>query len=105
MDWTNKLPQEPGDYLWVNMFGCDCCVSESGIAFIYNVIEYGTQNKKAPLYRNDTGDLMGISWEGQPPKSTVEKHGVTTYFVESWAKITLPKSNDNSKGIKEGMNE
>lgn len=103
MEWSNKLPQEPGDYLWVNMFMCDCCVSESGIAFVYYVDEYGTENKKAPLYKNDAGQLMGISWEGQPPKSNIEKDGVITYFVESWMKINLPPSNYSIE-IKEGMN-
>jgi len=34
--WKDK-PDSPGDWLWVSMWSCDCCVAKSGIAFVQNV--------------------------------------------------------------------
>ena len=34
--WLQNTPIEPGDYLWVYMWGCNCCVAKCGIVTLCN---------------------------------------------------------------------
>jgi hypothetical protein len=90
-EWvTEGYPQEEGDFLWVAMWSCDCCVRKSGVAFIFDVDDTAP---RIPVihYTTATGRHLGISWEGQEPDFLdVEK---TKPDVDGWMAIpTLPDS-------------
>lgn len=65
LKWQKEPPDSEGDWLWVKMWGCGCCVCRSGIAF-------------CRLEDNE----YKISWEGS------DQDG----WITAWAKIDLPAS-------------
>tara|TARA_Y100000034_G_scaffold75549_1_gene90737 strand:+ start:3116 stop:3376 length:261 start_codon:yes stop_codon:yes gene_type:complete len=75
-DWQ-KLPDSEGDWLWVEMWSCGCCVLGSGIAWVSKEI-------------NGDGDWQvgkfKISWEGKQP--TLEKGEPA--MITGWKKVDLP---------------
>jgi hypothetical protein len=87
--WVEEFPQESGDFLWVAMWGCDCCVHKSGIAWVYDVT--GDKEEELPLTHYQVGDkVLGISWEGAEPyfKDNDKKAPI----VDGWLKLpSLPK--------------
>jgi hypothetical protein len=57
MNWLPDLPEEQGDYLWVNIWGCNCCVRSSGICWIREV-----EPEENPEYSwtAKNGKLLGL---------------------------------------------
>jgi hypothetical protein len=79
-EWRREPPDEPGDWLWVSMWDCDCCVRDSGIAWVID--EHDEQ-------ACDTTDLeklpsgLFISWERSNPQ--------IVNLVTGWLKLDLPE--------------
>jgi hypothetical protein len=46
MEWFNNLPQHEGDFLWIWMWGCNCCVARNGIVTIKDVTDADEDFKK-----------------------------------------------------------
>ncbi|RJQ25048.1 hypothetical protein C4577_06595 [Candidatus Parcubacteria bacterium] len=92
-DWQKELPNEEGDWLWVSMWSCGCCVSKSGIAWIHQVDpEYEKEhpeNGVTPIiYKGKNDKWLGISWENQEPY--FENDDKTKPIVTAWTKVKLP---------------
>lgn len=34
MNWQREVPTEEGDWLWLCIWSCGCCVRSSGVAFV-----------------------------------------------------------------------
>jgi hypothetical protein len=62
--WQREQPATEGDWLWVEMWGCGCCVRNCGIAFV-------------------DGDGM-LSFEGHPPSCEQS--------ITGWLPVELPDS-------------
>lgn len=93
MNWQREPPDEPGDWLWVEIERWGDCVSKSGICYVLP---------------SDVGlcwilpNGLAVSWEGERP--TFGKDGKPMKII-AWAKIDLPsqgflegKTGDFSKG-------
>jgi hypothetical protein len=68
MNWSKEFPKEDGDYLWVAMWGCGCCVRSYDICFIrdantlgllrlvyylvYSVLQTNSKCAPLPMVRN-----------------------------------------------------
>lgn len=79
--WLKEFPQEVGDFLWVSMWGCDCCVNKSGIAWIHDVT-----GDDLPAIHYQVGELtLGVSWEGTEPSfEDLEKK---VPIIDGWLKL------------------
>lgn len=82
-DWKH-LPDSEGDWLWVVVWDCGCCVAGSGIAYVYDTDP--DQIEPSPEYADCQHKIDGftISWEGTIPKFSFEE-------IKHWTKIELPK--------------
>ena len=91
-EWiTDGYPQEPGDFLWVEMWGCDCCVNRSGIAWVHDVAGDDAEHLPPINYKTADGKHLGISWEGSKP--TFKEDDPTKPAIDGWLKVSpLPKS-------------
>jgi hypothetical protein len=90
MNWiTGHYPQEKGDYLWVTMWGCNCCVRKSGIAWITDVEGADPENMPAINYKTHDGKHLGIYWEGTEPPFIGSSP--TKPDIDGWLKVSLPK--------------
>ena len=56
-DWTQELPQEDGEYLWLRLRSCQCCIDEVGYVWISDSTHSGMttccvyiNNENKPLY-------------------------------------------------------
>ena len=81
LNWQKDLPDSPGDWLWIIMWECNCCVYKTGIAWIINNEE--EPNTSDSLIRLPSGLLL--SWENQKPYENTELEEIT-----AWCKIELP---------------
>jgi hypothetical protein len=85
-NWLKELPEESGDYLWVLMWTCDCCVNRSGIAWI----EEATPEDKPNFYYEKNGKGFGIWW------GVDEKQWPTVFDgmpeVDGYLLLDLPES-------------
>lgn len=87
MNWQKEFPQENGDWLWVSMWGCACCIRESGIAWIHEV--YPEDDNLPPIYYQNKDDKwLGISWEGRKPCFLDKEEKQPD--ITAWMKIDLP---------------
>ena len=87
MTWLEDYPQEKGNYLWVSVWGCDCCVRKSGIAWIYDVKDYHADEMPSINYHTQEGKHLGISWEGAEPDFCEGKPD-----IDGWLYLpTLPR--------------
>lgn len=84
-DWQQELPQEPGDWLWVTMWGCGCCVHSCGIAYVFDAEEADTPERF--LYTKD-GKQLAISWESPKEKHPYIHEGKPD--ITAWMKVELP---------------
>lgn len=101
-DWIKEgLPQEPGDYLWVAMWGCNCCVRQNGIAWIKTVEGVTSTDPKdtewngSPpdhLYKNKAGQVMELNFGKEKPYYSEE---VKEWDVDGWLKLELPNCREN----------
>lgn len=92
-NWMIDLPKESGDYLWICMWGCNCCERISGIAWIE---ELDSEDKERGdyLYQVD-GKWLCIHWQSharmpnseQPLVPYIEK-GIPD--VDGYLKLDLP---------------
>lgn len=91
-DWKLK-PDESGDWIWVSMLSCNCCVDQAGSAHlaIYNnpdkdsIMTFEKSNKMSKI------DKFWCHWESGPPMTKTVIHG--------WLKVELPDRDfiDNSE--------
>ena len=81
-DWK-PLPDSEGDWLWLVLWDCGCCVGQSGIAYIYDTDP--EQPEPEPEYTHCQHQIEGftISWEGNVPKYDFEE-------IKHWMKVELP---------------
>ncbi len=88
MKWQAELPNAPGDWLWVTLWGCECCVRAAGIANIHELESESDGPRESEFsFAGQHGERYVINWESQTrpyfegdiPKPT------------AWAKIDLPK--------------
>ena len=86
MNWQQEFPQTEGDWLWVNMWGCACCIHKSGIAYVSDYT--GADDLPPIVYTDNKGKLLGISWEGQKPHFNDAEEKCPQ--ITAWAKIKLP---------------
>lgn len=76
MKWQKELPNTEGDWLWVIMWDCGCCIYKSGIVFVFK--------DDRDTYQKLPNDLS-ISWEAEPlPEHNTIEH------ITAWMKIELP---------------
>lgn len=85
LKWQTNLPQEEGDYLWIEQWDCGC-VLRSGVAWAFESCE--EDDRPAYRYKNDKGEWMGLSWEGQG-QPYHDESGVPQ--ADFWAKVDLPR--------------
>ena len=74
-DWKSK-PDETGDWLWVCMWSCDCCVRCSGIVWI---------TEEPDEHAVDLGNGFHLHWEGSEPE-----HGLDVEEITAFMKVALP---------------
>ncbi len=96
MSWiTDGYPQEEGDFLWVTMWGCNCCVNKSGIAWVHDVEGADPENMPPINYKTEDGKHLGISWEGTTPY--FKDNDQTKPTIDGWMKVSpLPDCKDRS---------
>lgn len=88
MNWQKELPQKEGDYLWVIMWSCNCCIHKNGIVTVHEIIDLEYQ-KPSFQYQNKEGILMGFF--GDPEDIPPLEDGCIA--VNGWLELTtLPKS-------------
>jgi hypothetical protein len=80
------FPDTKGDWLWVEMWGCGCCVHKCGVAWVHDEVDL---NDPPPIHYALTNTVLGISWEGNKP--TFEDKEEKNPIITAWMKITLPK--------------
>tara|TARA_Y100000310_G_C20534324_1_gene740090 strand:+ start:121 stop:444 length:324 start_codon:yes stop_codon:yes gene_type:complete len=90
MKWQKEKPDSEGDWLWVEMWTCNCCVHRSGIAWVQKVdMEkdgYSDKEKEDFLAdHEDLGNNFYLHWQGSRP----DKY-VTIDTVTAWMKLPLP---------------
>lgn len=85
MNWLPDLPEEQGDYLWVNIWGCNCCVRSSGICWIREV-----EPEDSPEYswQSKNGKLLGLFDSG------VSLRLVGTPDIDYFLKLKLPPAKE-----------
>ena len=84
--WQRELPQEEGDWLWINQWSCGCCLMANGIAYIQEWPEDDpTITSDDWTYRTKDGRLMLVGWGGQKP-FMLESGPEITY----WRRVVLP---------------
>ena len=94
LNWSKELPQTEGDYLWVAMWGCDCCVRKNGVVTIRDVTNacaewledvkdnftYTTKEGKTFMFLGPDEDMPDLE-DGKYPE------------VDGWLELTsLPDS-------------
>ena len=84
MEWSKELPQAEGDYLWICMWSCGCCVRQSGICWVYPDSE--KDDDKCYVYETKDGRKLRISWEGG-----IVPIVQNALDVDFWMPIKLPK--------------
>jgi hypothetical protein len=93
LDWK-PLPDSPGDWLWILLWSCKCCIFRSGIAFVmstkdWDEKDFGVSEERLP------GDLA-LGWEGSRDSYGPGNDGKAVCYkmeidqVTAWAKISLP---------------
>lgn len=91
MNWLKELPQEEGDYLWVEMWGCDCCVLKSGICWIFDVTHYPLSERPSFTYQAQD-KVFGVGWGRIEPTCLVDETGHTIPVVTGWLRLeSLPE--------------
>lgn len=74
--WQQKLPDSPGEWLWVSTWSCGC-VDKAGIAWVFDGdIDDNSNSLQLP-------DNLYLSWEGQHGKQDLRS-------IVAWQKISLP---------------
>ena len=81
--WQDR-PDEVGDYLFVLMMECGCCVDCAGIGCVFSYPNEGTEVTKLTKMEK-IGDKLWWSWEGQKPREDMKLE----YF--KFLKIELPE--------------
>lgn len=96
-NWLTELPEEEGDYLWLNMWGCDCCcVRSSGICWIREVRPEELEEEHKPHFHwtGKDGKYWGLFWEGSREinQYTIRPDGKPD--VDYFLKLDLPPARD-----------
>jgi hypothetical protein len=92
--WTKELPQKEGDYLWIAMWGCNCCINCNGIVTIHDITDGGYDITKA-RFRYQTKDGKTMAFFGDIPQLEDGKYPC----VDGWMEITnFPTSQPATKG-------
>jgi len=84
--WRAGLPDSPGDWLWVQHFGCGCVIA-SGIAWVHD--DDGRYDERIrggdrPLY---------LSWQAEPerrPRAGADGR----WYIDHWMKVAIPRDED-----------
>lgn len=98
MKWSKHLPTKYGDYLWVVMWDCNCCVQNCGIAFVLNPKDYRPdENGHLYIY----SDEFAISWEGKKPFFLEDG----TPYITHWTPCLLPGEDDDGQSEQPLNNE
>ena len=94
VNWLRDLPEEQGNYLWINIWSCDCCVRSSGIAWIREV-ELEEKGKDVSqwgrpdyTWTGKDGKLWGLFWERGNDEYGIRPDGLPD--VDYFLKLELP---------------
>ena len=95
IEWFFTLPQETGDYLWMDIdIGCSWAgvVRVSAITSYYKPewVEDLRASDRVYIYKNDAGVELVICWQPQhiTPKPFVDERGPDVW---AWAKFNFPE--------------
>ena len=93
-DYSRELPQQEGNYLWLCLWGCNCCVRQSGIAWVRTIDE---PDNDSYCYQNANGQWLELCWEGGIGNQTGKKPGFVDgkWDVDFWLHLILPRLPDN----------
>jgi len=80
-DWK-KLPDSEGDWLWVEMWSCGCCVMKSGIAWVANPDEIEATCWEVNGFK--------VSWECHSSKMPDLNDDGSPVEITGWKKVNLP---------------
>ena len=96
MTWQKELPNSEGDWLFVIMWGCGCCVIDVGfVDLIKDDGEEDTYQQYTEQGRILLPHGLWLSWEPEPHrwKYLKKKSGKVTLEdmdITAWQKMTLP---------------
>jgi hypothetical protein len=79
-DWKQEIPSITGDWLWIHMMQCGCCVDDCGVCFIFDSVDISYNKDR--VWKN--GNLC-FEWYGSKPRFNGD-----TPMVTAWRKIDLP---------------
>lgn len=82
--WRRELPDREGDWLWVIVSSCGCCVINCGIAYVYDYAG-ATDKERAERLKTATAlqDTLLLSFESHNSPPAVDD-------VTAWAQVELP---------------
>lgn len=94
IEWFFKLPQEKGDYLWMDLdLNCTWC----GVVTICEIADYRKsewveelrKSKDVYIYKNDAGKELVICWapEQVTQRPMIDEQGPDVW---AWAKFNYP---------------
>lgn len=76
MNWFNHWPTENGDYLYMNMHMCGCCVMEVGVINVWDYTPDKTIINRMTILFTDKNGIKRIGYvesEDEAPKSWYNK--------------------------------
>lgn len=76
--WQQELPDSPGDWLWLNVWSCGCCIHRSGVATV-------DDDEQKSDHWLKIKDGLYLTWAGQ---AAFENQPLD--FPTAWAKLELP---------------
>ena len=94
MNWEKELPQTEGDYLWVVMWSCNCCIRRSGVVAVLDKGEYDKDGEYKDNFHYTTKDDKVLTMFG--PKEDLPDFIEGKPDVDGWLKLTdLPEARDD----------
>lgn len=91
-NWLTELPEKEGDYLWINIWGCNCCVRSSGVCWIREVVP-----EDEPHFRwtGKDGKTWGLFWEGSRKAGEFDIRPNGRPDVDYFLELDLPPSRED----------
>lgn len=84
--WQTDLPNEAGDWHWVDIFSCNCCIHMTGIALVTSPTDYSQSDYPDGFYYIDRNGVSRVMfYECNIPPIFEGKPAVT-----AWKKFENP---------------